>query len=244
MIILEVCANSVQSAIEGQKGGATRVELCNNLAVGGITPSIAQIEIARKLLDIELNVLIRPREGDFFYNDLEFEIMKNDIHHCGKMGCDGVVIGILNSDKTIDIERNEQLVKIARQYNMSVTFHKAFDCCVNLMESLEIIVSLGCDRILTSGGRKTVIEGRENLKELIIHGGNKIVIMPGGGITENNIYELVQFTNLKEFHGSFKKSIKSEMNNIPTAVDELYKTSIFETDSQKVKDALLNTNKV
>lgn len=245
MITLEVCANSTQSAIEGQKGGAVRVELCDNLAEGGTTPSLSQMEITRQSIDIQLNVLIRPREGDFLYSDLEFDIMKHDIHHCGKAKCDGVVFGILNPDGTVDIERNRELVKIARQYGMSVTFHRAFDRCADIFKSLEDVISLGCDRILTSGGRKTAIEGKEIINRLIEISADRIIIMPGGGITEDNISELVKATGLKEFHGSFRSRLKGAMEYVsPVFNDVNEEYSILQTDYNKVKKAVENANKV
>lgn len=244
MIKLEVCAGSVQSAIEGQKGGAIRVELCDNLAEGGTTPSLSQIEKIRQLTDIQLNVIIRPRGGDFLYSDLEFELMKQDIHHCGQSKCDGVVFGILNPDGSIDMERNKELMDIARHYGMSTTFHRAYDRCSDLFKSLEDIITLGCDRILTSGGMKTAPEGRAVLKKLIDQSGNRIIIMPGGGITENNISELVKSTGLLEFHGSFRSRFIGGMKYRSASfdnIDEEY--SVLQTDANKVRLAIANANK-
>lgn len=244
MISLEVCAGSTQSAIEGQKGGAIRIELCDNLAEGGTTPSLSQIEKTRQLIDIQLNILIRPREGDFLYSELEFEIMKKDIHRCGQAKCDGVVFGILNVDGSIDMQRNKELVDIARQYNMSVTFHRAFDRCADLFQSLEDIIVLGCNRILTSGGEKTAIDGTNTIKQLIINSKGRIIIMPGGGINEENISELAKITELKEFHGSFRSRYTSKMNYISPNFDNVNEEySLLQTDSQKVKKAIENANK-
>lgn len=243
MISLEVCAGSVQSAIEGQKGGAVRVELCDNLIEGGTTPALSQIEKSRELLHIQLNVIIRPRGGDFLYNDLEFELMKMDIHHCGKAKCDGVVIGMLNADGSVDIQRNAELISIARQYEMSITFHRAFDRCRDLFKSLEDIIELGCDRILTSGGEKTAIEGKNIIKKLIEKSQDKIIIMPGGGITEDNISELVKATNLKEFHGSFRSKYISEMEYISDKQgDKDQEYSLLQTNALKVKKAIERAN--
>lgn len=243
--VLENCSNSVQSSIEAQKGGAIRVELCDNLAEGGTTPSLSQIQLTRENIDIQLNVIIRPRGGDFFYSDLEFESMKQDIHHCGKSKCDGVVIGILNADGTVDIERNKILVNIAREYNMSVTFHRAFDRCADLFKSLEDIINLGCDRILTSGGRKTALEGKEVIKELIKQANGRIIIMPGSGINENNIAELVEATGLVEFHGSFRSRCNGKMQYQTELLDSYEEEyTILQTDAQKVRLAIENANKL
>lgn len=243
--VLENCSNSVQSSIEAQKGGAIRVELCDNLAEGGTTPSLSQIQLTRENIDIQLNVIIRPRGVDFLYSDLEFESMKQDIHHCGKSKCDGVVIGILNADGTVDIERNKILVNIAREYNMSVTFHRAFDRCADLFKSLEDIINLGCDRILTSGGRKTALEGKEVIKKLIKQANGRIIIMPGSGINENNIAELVEATGLIEFHGSFRSRYNGKMQYQTELLDSYEEEyTILQTDAQKVKLAIENANKL
>lgn len=243
--VLENCSNSIQSSIEAQKGGAIRVELCDNLAEGGTTPSLSQIQLTRENIDIQLNVIIRPRGGDFLYSDLEFESMKQDIHHCGKSKCDGVVIGVLNADGTVDIERNKILVNIAREYNMSVTFHRAFDRCADLFKSLEDIINLGCDRILTSGGRKTALEGKEVIKKLIKQANGRIIIMPGSGINENNITELVEATGLIEFHGSFRSHYNGKMQYQTELLDSYEEEyTILQTDAQKVKLAIENANKL
>ena len=242
-ITLEVCANSTQSAIEAEKGGAIRVELCDNLAEGGTTPALSQIEYTIQNTDIQVNTIIRPRGGDFLYSDLEFEIMKKDIHHCGQAKCDGVVFGILNKDGSIDKKRNKELVEIAKKYDMSVTFHRAFDRCSDLFKSLEDIIDLGCNRILTSGGMKTAPEGSEILKQLIIQAKDRIIIMPGGGITENNISELVRTTGLKEFHGSFRSRYNGSMDYISPIFDNFNEEyTLLQTDCNKVKEAIDNAN--
>lgn len=242
---VEVCANSAQSAINGQKGGAVRVELCDNLEEGGTTPALSQIELTRENLSIQVNVIIRPRGGDFLYNDLEFEMMKRDIHHCGKSKCDGVVFGILNQDGSIDKKRNKELVDIAHQYGMSTTFHRAFDRCADLLKSLEDVIELGCDRILTSGGMKTAPEGKDILKKLIEQANNRIIIMPGGGITENNIADLAEKTGLKEFHGSFRSRYMGNMKYTSSVFDNINEEySILLSDPEKVKAAIKNANNI
>jgi copper homeostasis protein len=242
-ITLEVCANSVQSAIEARKGGAVRVELCGNPEEGGVTPALSQIQTARNLIDIQLNTIIRPRGGDFMYSDLEFEIMKQDIQDCGKARCDGVVFGILNKDGSIDKKRNSELVDIARRYGMNITFHRAFDRCKDMSGSLEDIIGLGCDRILTSGGMKTAPEGSRIIKQLIVQSNGRISIMPGGGITENNIAGLVKETGLKEFHGSFRSKYRGQMEYISPVFDSGEEFTILQTDPERVKKAIENANK-
>ncbi|MDR1950760.1 MAG: copper homeostasis protein CutC [Bacteroidales bacterium] len=243
--IIEICVDSLDSSLVAQNAGAYRVELCANLLEGGTTPSFALIETARKLLTkTKLYVLVRPRGGDFLYNDLEFEILKSDIHHCGKIGCDGVVIGLLNSNGTIDMTRNLELVKIAKRYSMGVTFHRAFDRCVDLFQGLEDVINLGCERILTSGGKNTAIEGAEVIAQLIEKANGRIIIMPGAGLTPENVSELIEKTRTTEIHGTFRSQYPSKMNyknpvfalsgSVPTLLDEY---SIWLADAEKIKKA-------
>jgi copper homeostasis protein len=234
--ILEVCVDSVDNALAAQSAGAYRIEFCANLPEGGTTPSSAHIEIARKRLHIKLYVIIRPRGGDFLYNDMEFEIMKSDIHFCGKTGCDGVVIGMLHRDGTIDKERNSELIQIAHQYAMGVTFHRAFDRSADLFSAMETIIELGCERILTSGGYDTAIEGAEIIQQLIEKANGRIIIMPGSGITPENIEGLIEKTGAKELHGTFRSRFPSQMQyrNIKLSrQDEEYELLL--TDKEKIE---------
>lgn len=206
---IEICANSVKSCIEAQKGGAYRVELCAGIPEGGTTPSYGDISLARELLDIKLNIIIRPRGGDFLYSDLEHRIMLKDIEVANKLGVDGVVIGCLTPNGEIDIIRNRELIEAAGE--MSVTFHRAFDMCRDPFESLEKIIDLGCDRILTSGQQPTADKGIELLKNLVRIAGDRIIIMPGSGVNANNISQLAIETGAKEFHFSAREPIESGM---------------------------------
>jgi copper homeostasis protein len=206
-ILLEVCADSLENALTAQSAGAHRIEFCSDLSVGGVTPPHTQIQDVRKLLNINLYVLIRPRGGDFLYNDTEFETMKSDIHFCGKCGCDGVVIGMLNPDGTVDKARCRELIRIARHYAMGITFHRAFDRSNDLFQAMEDSIDLGCERILTSGGRDTAIEGADMLRQLIEKAGDRIIIMPGAGVTPENAGELIRKTGLRELHGSFRNRL-------------------------------------
>ncbi|RYZ97943.1 MAG: copper homeostasis protein CutC [Sphingobacteriaceae bacterium] len=213
MTLLEVCANSVISATAAQQGGALRVELCDNLHEGGTTPSAGSILMARKLLHIKLYVLIRPRGGDFLYNDLEYEVMQADIRHCIEAGCDGIVIGMLNTDGRVDKPRCAELVRMAKQWGLGVTFHRAFDVCKDMYQALEDIIEIGCERILTSGGKTTAIEGAGNIAHLIEKADGRITIMPGAGISEHNIADLVHFTGATEVHSSAKVPLISKMTH-------------------------------
>ena len=206
---MEVCANSVDSAIAGQRGGAVRVELCDNLPQGGTTPSYGQIKVAREKLHIQLYPIIRPRGGDFMYSDLEFEIMKQDILMCKSLKCDGVVIGILRTDGTVDQARCAELIEIARP--MKITFHRAFDMTKNLHQALEDIIELDCDRILTSGGACSALKGARQIHELIKQAAGRIEIMPGAGIKTDNIAEIISTTGATIFHSTAKLPVESHM---------------------------------
>lgn len=212
MVLVEVASNSVQSAIEAEKGGAKRIELCGNLLEGGTTPAKSQIELTRENVGIDLNVIIRPRGGDFMYDDLDFESMKRDIRLCGELKCDGVVIGILDSEGNVDMKRNSELIELAKKYNLSVTFHRAFDRVKSLPDALVDVIELGCDRILTSGGYPNAYDGRFAIKELVKQAKDRIIIMPGAGVKEENVTEIVSFTGVKEIHGTFQSLFEGKMN--------------------------------
>ncbi len=239
MVTLEVCANSITSAVEAQKGGAVRIELCDNLSEGGTTPSPGQLLLARKLLHIKIYALIRPRGGDFLYSDLEFEVMKADLRHCIEAGCDGVVIGILTIDGRVDKIRCAELVNMARQGGLGVTFHRAFDMCVDMFKALEDIIEIGCERILTSGGKTTAIEGANVINHLVEQAAGRISIMPGCGVDEHNAADLVRFTNATEIHSSAKTRVPSVMQyrneHILMGGPQGDEYSVVQTDPQRVK---------
>lgn len=241
---MEVCANSLTSALAAQEGGAIRVELCDNLLEGGTTPSYAQIALARRLLSIKLYPIIRPRGGDFLYTDLEFELMKEDIRVCKDLNCDGVVIGILKADGSVDVDRCSELVELARP--MQVTFHRAFDMSSDLFLALEAIISLGCERILTSGGEGSAITGALVLAKLIEQANERITIMPGAGITSANIAELIKITGAVEFHASARSPAASQMLfknqklNMGAAADEFTHDT---TNPDKVRELIAIANR-
>jgi len=205
---LEICIDGIQSALNAQNTGATRVELCDNLSEGGTTPGFGTIDSVRNSIDIGVHVLIRPRTGDFLYTDAEFDIMRKDIESCKRSGADGVVIGILRADGSIDLERTAELVRLARP--MSVTFHRAFDMCINPLEALEDIIATGADRLLTSGQKNSAEEGASLLRDLVQQAGKRLIVMPGSGINESNITSIAA-TGATEFHLSARKIIASRM---------------------------------
>jgi copper homeostasis protein len=231
---LEIAAFTPEAAIKAQHAGANRIELCDNPHDGGTTPSIGMLELLRRLLDIELFPIIRPRGGDFLYTDLEFEIMKKDIIHCRQIGCDGIVTGILNADGSIDKKRNSILIDLA--YPMSVSFHRAFDRCKDPFQSLEDIIELGFERILTSGQQPTALEGALLIHELVKLADDRIIIMPGSGVRDDNIEELIIKTGAREFHTAARISKNSVMQYHNPAMKE--SSAITDVDEQMIRNII------
>ena len=227
-MIVEICANSVQSAINAEKGGADRIELCQNLNEGGTTPSDAAIKYCVENLSLKTMVLIRPRPGDFCYNDAEYEAIKQDVLICKELGVHGVVVGFLDKNLDIDIKRTAEIVKLARP--MEVTFHRAFDRCRDWHIALEQIIECGCDRILTSGQRKTAPEGIGNLREIQKLAVGRIKILAGSGVNSQNVAELIRATGVGEVHSSCKHTIENmQKTNIEDS------SRYIETDSEEVE---------
>lgn len=205
----EICANSAESCVAAQAGGAHRVELCASMPEGGTTPSFGEIRLARKLIDIRLHVIIRPRGGDFLYTPLELDIMEEDIHMARQAGADGVVFGCLTPEGDLDMPAMRRLMKISE--GMSVTFHRAFDYVRSPEQVLEHLIDLGVNRVLTSGQQPTAMQGASLLAELVRQAAGRIVIMPGCGVNEWNIAELAACTGASEFHFSARELKESKM---------------------------------
>jgi copper homeostasis protein len=234
---LEVIGFDINGCIAAERAGADRIELCANPAEGGTTPSYGLIKLAKDKLNIDVFPIIRPRGGDFLYNDEEFEVIKSEIKVCKVFGCNGVVIGMLNANGTIDKERCKQLVALA--HPLPVTFHRAFDRVIDAAQALEDIIEIGCKRILTSGLKPTVVEGASALTQLITQANNRIIIMPGSGVRSNNIEALAKATGAIEFHTSARMLVESKMS--ATNVDmkeELKSVGVDEAEVKKIKDIL------
>lgn len=216
MFNLEICIDSLQSAIIAQEAGADRVELCADLLEGGITPSYGMIKLVRKSIKIDLAVMIRPRGGDFCYSDQEFSLMKEDILLAKDLGANCLVFGILTPNGHVDIERTSQLVELTKP--LQVTFHRAFDLTRDPFQALEDIITCGADRILTSGQQQTAILGKEIIKDLVIKARQRISIMAGSGVNPDNKVELLNHCGVKELHLTAKKYVDGDMKYRPNKI--------------------------
>lgn len=201
---IEICCGSIQSAANAKAGGAVRVELCQGLVEGGTTPSPATIQYAVRELGLKVFVLVRPRGGDFCYNELEVKTMEEDVAFCKEAGASGIVVGFLHPDGSIDTELTRRFVELSAP--LPVTFHRAFDECADPLNALEQIIECGCARILTSGCKPTAIEGAEMLQQLVKQADGRITILAGSGVTPENAVALREKTGVKEIHGSCKKT--------------------------------------
>jgi copper homeostasis protein len=205
---LEICVESLESALAAERGGAQRIELCSALSEGGLTPSAGLIAACSRLA-VECYVMIRPHGGDFLYSDLEFELMKDEIQRAKELGADGVVFGILTADGRVDVERTRALVELAAP--LPVTYHRAFDMTPDLDAALEAVIATGAVRILTSGGAPSVPEGLDAIAWVVQRAAGRIRIMPGGGVKPGNIAEIARMTGATEFHSSARDAYPSAM---------------------------------
>jgi len=230
--ILEIAANSLGSALAAQEGGADRIELCDNLGGGGTTPSYGTLAVVRERLRIPLYVLIRPRTGDFCYDGTEVDVMLRDIESCVKLGCDGVVIGALDPRGDVDEVICRELIAAAG--SLGVTFHRAFDAARDQASALEVIIGLGCERVLTSGGEANALAGAGHIAGFVKQGGSRLRIMAGAGIDAGNIVEVARRSGAAEFHGSARSLRASPSQHRNEGLRGL-KLDWWETDSARVQ---------
>jgi copper homeostasis protein len=242
-VLIEVCVDSVASAIAAERGGAQRIELCSDLLEGGVTPSVGLLGVVRSKVAIGIHPIIRPRPGDFCYSDAEFESMRRDIAVTKSEGADGVVLGVLKPDGTVDVERTRQLIEFARP--LSVTFHRAFDMSADLLEALEDVCATGADRLLTSGGEQECLQGVDMVARLVRAAGSRITIMAGGRIGINNAATIVERTGVREIHVGLATVVKSPMLHrnhglsLGKAQDREYqRTEVLEESVRKLKRAI------
>ena len=207
--IIEVATTDFTTTKSAVEGGADRIELCAALTDGGTTASYGTIKKCRESFNVQLFPIIRTRSGDFLYTDEEFEIMMNDVKVCKSIGCDGIVIGLLNKGGNIDVQRTSELISEA--YPLEVTFHRAFDRCKDPFQGMEQLIEIGCQRILTSGQKPSAPEGVDVIAQLVKAADERIIIMPGSGVRKENIKELAEKTGAKEFHSSLRGKQKSKI---------------------------------
>ncbi|MBS6869520.1 MAG: copper homeostasis protein CutC [Firmicutes bacterium] len=236
---LECCVDSVESAIAAKKGGADRIELCSALVIGGLSPSQALYRKIREQVDLPIRVLLRPRFGDFCYTDFEHEIIKEEIRSFRKLGADGIVIGTMKPDGTLNVEQMKKLIEEAQ--GMSVTLHRAFDMCKNPFMALEEARKLGINTILTSGQKNTCIDGVELLKELVEKAQGETEILVGGGVDASVLPVLAEKTKAKAYHMSGKISMESEMRyrkqDVSMGIASVSEYEIWRTSEKRVREA-------
>jgi copper homeostasis protein len=238
--IIEIATADFTTTKSAVKGGADRIELCAALTEGGTTPSYATIKKCREAFDVQLFPIIRPRGGDFLYTEEEFDIMLGEVALSRELGCDGVVIGLLNKNGSIDLKRTARLVELA--YPLEVTFHRAFDRCKDPFEAMEQLILAGCQRILTSGQQPTAPQGAELVADLVKAAAERITIMPGSGVRKENIKELADRTGARELHSSLRSKQRSRMEFIHPAFagsEESYTNpAIQEEEVRALREAL------
>jgi copper homeostasis protein len=239
--IIEIATTDFITTKTAVEGGADRIELCAALTEGGTTPSAGMIKQCRQAFDVQLFPIIRPRGGDFLYTEDEFEIMLHDVKLCRDLGCDGIVTGLLKKDGSIDKKRTEKLVQAA--YPMEVSFHRAFDRCKDPLEAMEQLISIGCQRILTSGQQPTAPQGIDLIAELVKVAADRIIIMPGSGVRKENLKELALKTGATEFHSSLRGRSKTKMEFLHPAFaasEESYSNPSVDPEEVKALRKALN----
>lgn len=243
MMQLEICVDSIESAMAAEAGGAQRVELCSALSEGGLTPSLGLIRAVRERVGIGVYVMIRPRSGDFFYSEDECAVMRDDIAHAVRAGAHGVVLGVLTRDGDVDMERTRRLVDAAS--GMEVTFHRALDMVRDMEAALEDVVRSGAQRVLTSGGAQSAMKGSKRIAALVKAARGRIGIMTGGGVRAENVLELAQVTGAREFHAALRTRVASPVARHNPALslgeaghDEYARRVVLADDVRRLREAM------
>lgn len=242
-MVLEICVDSVESAVAAEAGGAQRVELCSALAEGGLTPSLGLMRAVRSRIEIGIHVMIRPRTGDFLYSDDELAVMREDIALASQSGMDGVALGVLTADGDVDVERTRELLELARP--MDVTFHRAIDLTRDIDAALEDVIRTGVDRILTSGAEPSAMHGRHRIRKLVRAANGRIGIMAAGGIRGDNVREIAEATGADEFHAALRRlvpsAIKYQRRKVHlgnSGLDDYARNVVRVADVRRMRDAL------
>jgi copper homeostasis protein len=246
--ILEICADSVETAVAADAGGAQRIELCSALMEGGLTPSLGLMRVVRAHFKGSVHVMIRPRGGDFLYSQDELAVMSEDITLAADCGVDGVVFGLLTAEADVDVEGTRRLVELARP--MAVTFHRAIDMTRDLVAALEDVVCTGADRVLTSGGEPDALSGRYRIRDLVRASNGRIRIMAGGGVRASNAAEIAHATGVREFHASLRQTtpspVKHQVRTVhlgDPGVDEYVRSGVRVEDVRALREAIVAANR-
>lgn len=215
-VLIEVCCGSTEDALQSAKGGAERVELCSNMFQGGMTPTLGMLEVLKASSDIKTMVMLRSREGGFCYTDSEYKTLLADAKHLIRAGADGLVCGFLHEDGTVDVERTRAIVELAD--GLPVTFHRAFDVVPNWKEAMDQLAELGIQRILTSGQEPNVLLALDTISEMIAYAKDRLIVMPGAGITPKTAAKVAEVTNCKEMHVRFTKTCRDDSTQNQRAI--------------------------
>lgn len=241
--VLEICADSVESAIAAEQGGAQRIELCSALSEGGLTPSLGLIRAVRSKVKIGIHVMIRPRSGYFLYSDDDLALMREDIALTAQSGVDGVVLGLLTREGDVDVAQTRELVDLARP--MEVTFHRAIDMARNIESALEDVILTGADRILTSGAEASAMQGRYRIRDLVRNSNGRIRVMAGGGVRADNVQEIAETTGALEFHSALRRVVPSPVKHQrhkvhlgSPGIDDYVRSVVRVADVRALRDAL------
>ena len=243
MMDLEICVDSVESAIAAESGGAQRVELCSGLIEGGLTPSLGLIYAVRKRIAMGVHVMIRPRGGDFLYSEDEMSVMREDVAQAARAGVAGVVFGMLTADGDVDVRRTRELAELARP--MEVTFHRAIDMTRDVLRSLEDVIDSGVDRVLTSGGEPAALSGSSSIRSMVQAAEGRIAVMAGGGVRAENVQEIAQATGALEFHASLRSTypspVRYQVQKVhlgDPGIDDYARSVVWKEDVRMLRNAM------